>query len=206
MRTLLRLSDFIDGTATWIGRSVAWLVMVAVLVSAGNAVARKVAGVSSNAWLELQWYLFGAVFMLGASWVLAQNQHVRIDVVTAILSQRTRHKIDLFGHVFFLMPFAALMAWLSWPFFINSFKSGEVSMNAGGLIVWPAKFLVLAGFVLFVAQGLSEIIKTVALLRGDIADASAAAVGSGGAPPVESTELNAGGNPDDASTMERKDA
>ncbi len=165
----MKLSTYIDQATSWIGRSAAWLILIAVLVSAGNAVIRKALGVSSNAWLELQWYLFGAVFMLGASWTLARDEHVRIDVVTAHLSQRTRYWIDLICHILFLLPFSVLMVWLSWPFFLNSFKSGEMSMNAGGLIIWPAKLLILAGFVLFTLQGISEIIKKIELLRGDIA-------------------------------------
>lgn len=167
MSTFLKLSTSIDRVTGWIGRSAAWLILVAVLVSAGNAIIRKAFGISSNAWLELQWYLFGAVFMLAASWTLARDEHVRIDVVTTHLSQRTRYWIDVVCHILFLIPFAVLMVWLSWPFFFNSFNSGEMSMNAGGLIVWPAKLLILAGFILFTAQGLSEIIKKIAVLRGD---------------------------------------
>lgn len=164
----MKLSEYIDRANSWIGRSAAWLILIAVLVSAGNAVIRKGLGISSNAWLELQWYLFGAVFMLGASWTLARDEHVRIDVVTAHLSKRTRDWIDLCCHVLFLMPFAILMSWLSWPFFMNSYKSGEMSMNAGGLIIWPAKILILVGFIMFTIQGISEIIKKVAILRGGV--------------------------------------
>jgi TRAP-type mannitol/chloroaromatic compound transport system permease small subunit len=170
MQTFLQLSRIIDTATTWIGRSVAWLIVVAVLVSAGNAVIRKAVGLSSNAWLELQWYLYGAVFMLAAAWTLKKDEHVRIDVLTTQLSHRTRDWIDLICHILFLMPFALLMIWLSWPFFLNSWQSGEMSMNAGGLIIWPAKLLILIGFILFAAQGVSEIIKKIAILHGDVAE------------------------------------
>ncbi|OSP54132.1 hypothetical protein BV911_14285 [Pseudoruegeria sp. SK021] len=153
---------------TWIGQGVSWLILAAVLVSATNAVVRKAFDLSSNAWLELQWYLFGAVFMLAAAWTLQKNEHVRIDVISSRLKQRTRIWIDLICHIGFLMPFATLMVWLSWPFFWRSWSSGEQSMNAGGLILWPAKFLVLLGFIILIMQGISEIIKTVAILHGDL--------------------------------------
>lgn len=165
---LIRWSRGIDQTTAWIGRGVSWLILVAVLVSAGNAVVRKSFDMSSNAWLELQWYLFGAVFMLAAAWALQKNEHVRIDVVSSRLSQRTRLRIDLICHLLFLMPFVTLMVWLSWPFFWRSWTTGEQSMNAGGLIMWPAKILILLGFVVLVFQGISEIIKSIAILRGDL--------------------------------------
>lgn len=168
MNLLIRSSRAIDQTTAWIGRGVSWLILVAVLVSAGNAVIRKAFDLSSNAWLELQWYLFGAVFMLAAAWTLQKNEHVRIDVISSRLSQKTRLRIDLICHLLFLMPFAVLMVWLSWPFFWRSWITGEQSMNAGGLIMWPAKFLILFGFVVLVFQGISEIIKSVAILRGDL--------------------------------------
>lgn len=168
MKGLIQLSRGIDRFTAMLGRSVAWLILAAVLVSAGNAIMRKAFGLSSNAWLELQWYLFGAVFMLAAAWTLQKNEHVRIDVVSSRLSQRTRIWIDLICHCVFLMPFAILMVWLSWPFFLRSYTAGEQSMNAGGLILWPAKVLVLLGFIILVAQGISEIIKTIAMLRGDL--------------------------------------
>lgn len=168
MSTLLKLSSFIDSVTTWIGRYVAWLILAAVVISAGNAIIRKAAGISSNAWLELQWYLFGAVFMLAAAWTLSKDEHVRIDVVSARLSARARVWIDLICHIVFLMPFAVMMVWLSWPFFLRSYASGESSMNAGGLILWPAKALILLGFILFMVQGVSEIIKKAAMLRGDL--------------------------------------
>ncbi|WP_138469202.1 TRAP transporter small permease subunit [Poseidonocella sp. HB161398] len=166
MELLIRLSRGIDRVTAWIGRGISWLILAAVVVSAANAVIRKAFDLSSNAWLELQWYLFGAVFMLAAAWALQKNEHVRIDVVSAHLSQRTRLWIDLFCHILFLTPFAVLMTWLSWPFFLRSWTTGEYSMNAGGLILWPAKFLVLAGFAVLVCQAVSEIVKTVAMLSG----------------------------------------
>lgn len=166
MSGLLRVSSIIDAFNTFIGQFVSWLIMLAVVVSAGNAVIRKVFDQSSNAWLELQWYLFGAVFMLGAAWTLLRREHIRIDIVSNMLPRRARHFIELFGHLVFLMPFVILMIYESWPFFMRSFLLGEMSFNAGGLIVWPAKFLVLAGFVLLFLQGISETIKHVAVMRG----------------------------------------
>ncbi len=166
MRALIALSRFIDRVTAFIGRSVSWLVLVAVLVSAGNATIRKVFDMSSNAWLELQWYLFGAVFLLAAAYTLQRNEHVRIDILSARLSKRARDWVDLVCHLVFLVPFVTLMAWMSWPFFLRSFLSGEGSQNAGGLTVWPAKLLVLAGFALLAAQAVSEIIKRIAVLRG----------------------------------------
>jgi TRAP-type mannitol/chloroaromatic compound transport system permease small subunit len=168
MNLLIQLSRGVDRITAWLGRGIAWLILVAVVVSAANAVVRKAFDLSSNAWLELQWYLFGAVFMLAAAWTLQKNEHVRIDVISSRLSQRTRLWIDLICHLLFLMPFVILMAWLSWPFFWRSWSSGEQSMNAGGLVMWPAKLLILLGFIVLIFQGLSEIIKTIAYLRGDL--------------------------------------
>ncbi|MDZ7823121.1 MAG: TRAP transporter small permease subunit [Ahrensia sp.] len=173
MTALLRLSTVIDATTAFIGRSVSWLILVAVLVSAGNAVIRKVFDTSSNAWLELQWYLYGAVFLLAAAYTLQRNEHVRIDIATSGLSKRTRDWIDLLGHIFLLMPFCLLMLYLSWPYFINSFNNGEISVNAGGLVIWPAKLLILSCFVLLTAQGLSEIIKRWAVIKNIIEDPAA---------------------------------
>lgn len=172
MAGLLSLARLIDRISTFVGRQVSWLILVAVLVSAGNATIRKAFDISSNAWLELQWYLYGAVFMLAAAYTLQRNEHVRIDILANRWSKRTRDWVDLFCHVFFLLPFTVLMVWLCWPWFLRSFNSGEISANAGGLIIWPAKVLVLAGFILLTAQALSEIVKRVAVLRGDIDDPS----------------------------------
>lgn len=170
MSALLRLSSAIDSVTAFVGRSVSWLILVAVLVSAGNAIIRKAFDVSSNAWLELQWYLYGAVFLLAAAYTLQRNEHVRIDIVTSGLQKATRDWIDLLGHIFFLMPFCLLMVYLAWPFFINSFNNGEISLNAGGLVIWPAKLLILGCFVLLTAQAISEIIKRIAVIRGIIED------------------------------------
>ncbi len=137
---------------------------------AGNAVIRKVFDTSSNAWLELQWYLFGAAFMLAAAYTLKQNEHIRIDIVYGLFPRRLRYWIDLFGHVFFLMPFVTLMVIYFVPYVSLSFRSGEMSTNAGGLIVWPAKAILLAGFFLLFLQGISEIIKKIAIMRGLMED------------------------------------
>ncbi|PZX13791.1 TRAP-type mannitol/chloroaromatic compound transport system permease small subunit [Palleronia aestuarii] len=168
MNGLLSVSQVVDRVTGWIGRTMAWLLLLAVIVSAGNAVIRKSFNLSSNAWLELQWYLFGAVFMLCAAWTLREDEHVRVDVLSQRLSTRSRVWIDLVCHILFLMPFAILMTYLSWPFVVSSFLSGEQSNNAGGLIRWPAKLWILAGFALLVAQGVSEIIKRGAMLTGHL--------------------------------------
>lgn len=170
MRGLLGLSSFIDRFNEIVGKVMGWLILVAVLVSATNAVIRKVFSTSSNAWLELQWYLFGAAFMLAAAYTLRQNEHVRIDVLYGRVSDRTRQWIDLLGHLFFLMPFALLMVYYLVPYVAQSLRSGEVSTNSGGLIIWPAKAILLAGFVLLSLQGLSEIIKKIAIMQGLIED------------------------------------
>lgn len=166
MKALLTFSKVIDRINEFIGRQIAWLVLVAVLVSAINATMRKMFDMSSNAWLELQWYLYGAVFLLAASYTLQRNEHVRIDFVSNMLSKRTRDWIDLFGHLFFLLPFTTLIVFLSWPWFLHSFAIQEVSTNAGGLIIWPAKILVVIGFSMLTLQAVSEIIKRIAVLQG----------------------------------------
>ncbi len=187
MQGLLGISRLIDGLNERIGKIVAWAIVAAVLVSAVNAIIRKVFGTSSNAWLELQWYLFGAVFMLCASWTLKANEHIRIDIVSNRLSKRGRDWIDILGHLFFLLPFVAVMLYLSWPFFIRSYQSGEVSTNAGGLIIWPAKGLILLGFIFLLFQWLSELIKRVAIMNGRLVDEHDHA--GHHAPPVEADRL-----------------
>jgi TRAP-type mannitol/chloroaromatic compound transport system permease small subunit len=172
MAGLLALSRLIDRVNGVIGRNVSWLILVAVLISAGNASMRKAFDMSSNAWLELQWYLYGTVFMLAAAYTLQQNEHIRIDIISNKLSKRTRDWVDLICHVVFLVPFAALLVWLCWPWFWLSFNSGEISSNAGGLIIWPAKLMVLVGFVLLLAQAFSEIVKRAAVIMGVIDDPS----------------------------------
>jgi TRAP-type mannitol/chloroaromatic compound transport system permease small subunit len=172
MRLLLGLSRVIDKVNEVIGRWVAWLILVSILVSAGNAVIRKAFNTSSNAWLELQWYLFGAAFLLASAYTLRQNEHIRIDVVYFLFSRRVQHWIDLLGHILFLMPFALLMIFYLVPYVSLSFRSGEMSINAGGLIVWPAKAMLLVGFLLLGIQGVSEIIKKIAVMAGIIDDPS----------------------------------
>jgi len=168
---LLGVSRTIDALTERMGKIAAWAILVAVLVSAVNAIIRKVFGTSSNAWLELQWYLFGAVFMLCAAWTLRDNEHIRIDIVSGKYSRGLRNFVEMFGHLLFLLPFVLVMTLLSWPFFWRSYDSGEVSTNAGGLLIWPAKGLILLGFALLLLQWLSEVIKRVAVIRGEIADA-----------------------------------
>jgi TRAP-type mannitol/chloroaromatic compound transport system permease small subunit len=170
MSALLALSRGIDRFNEVVGKSVSWLILLAILVSAANAVIRKVFNSSSNAWLELQWYLFGAAFLLAAAYTLRQNEHIRIDIVYGALSRRKQHWIDLLGHLFFLMPFVILMISYFVPYVALSFRSGEMSSSSGGLIIWPAKALLLVGFVLLGLQGISEIIKKIAIMRGDMDD------------------------------------
>ena len=170
LSALLGLSRLIDAVTAFIGRQLRWLILATVLISAGNAILRKAFDISSNAWLELQWLLFGAVFMLAAAYTLQKNAHVRIDVVSSRLSKHSRDVIDLLGHLFILVPVTLLTAWLSWPFFLESFRNGEVSSNAGGLPVWPAKLLIFAGMLLLLLQAISEIIKRAAVLGGAISD------------------------------------
>jgi TRAP-type mannitol/chloroaromatic compound transport system permease small subunit len=167
---LIGLSRVIDSINERIGKIAAWAIVVAILVSAINAIIRRLFGVSSNAWLELQWYLFGAVFMLCAAWTLKVNEHIRIDILSNKLSKRGRDTIDLIGHLFFLLPFLALMIYLCFPYFIGSYRSGEVSSNAGGLLIWPAKGLILLGFISLAFQWLSELIKRVAIMNGQLVD------------------------------------
>jgi TRAP-type mannitol/chloroaromatic compound transport system permease small subunit len=170
VNALLALSRVIDAVNFRIGKVLSWLVLAAVIVSATNAVIRKVFDTSSNAWLELQWVLFGMVFLLCSSWTMLSNEHIRIDIVNNLLSKRTRDIIDVIGHVLFLLPLTIVMIVTSVPFFIRSFSINEQSMNAGGLPQWPAKFLVLLGFVLLFFQGISELIKRIAVMRGMIPD------------------------------------
>ena len=170
MNLLLSLSRIIDGVTERIGRTVYWLVLAAVLISCGNAVVRKAFNVSSNAFLEIQWYLFSAIFLFCAGYTLLRNEHVRIDVVAGRLSKRAQTWIDIFGTLFFLFPMAFLILWLAWPVFVEAYTRHEISTNAGGLIIWPARLLVPVGFLLLIVQGVSELIKRVAFLRGLIPD------------------------------------
>ncbi len=170
MQGLLAISRLIDRVNTAVGRAVSWLILAAVLVSSINATVRYIFDTSSNAWLELQWYLFAAVFLLGAGYTLLRNEHVRIDILNSRLSQRGRAWIDVLGGLFFLMPAALLIMYLSWSGFIQSYHLHEVSSDAGGLLRWPARLLIPVGFFLLSAQGGSEIIKRIAFLTGAAPD------------------------------------
>lgn len=166
MQALLTLARLIDAVNDRLGRATAWLVLAAVFISAGNAVLRKAFNFSSNAFLEMQWYLFAAVFLIGGGYTLLRQEHVRIDLLYGRFSRRAQVGIDIFGTLFFLLPFALLLVWLSWPYFLDAWHSGERSVNAGGLILWPVKLLLPAGFALLAGQGVSELIKRIAYLRG----------------------------------------
>jgi TRAP-type mannitol/chloroaromatic compound transport system permease small subunit len=170
MAALLRLARGIDWLSERVGRAVLWLVLAAVLISAANAVVRKLFNVSSNAYLEVQWYLFSAIFLLCAGYVLKRNEHVRIDVLSGRLSRRGQVWIDIVGLVAFMLPATVLIAVLSWPLFERAYLSGEMSQNAGGLVRWPVYLLLPVGFVLLSVQGVAELIKRVAFLRGLIDD------------------------------------
>ena len=170
MNALLSLSRAIDKLNERVGLTVSWLVLAAVLISAANAVVRKGFNVSSNAFLEIQWYLFSVVFLFCAGYTLLRNQHVRIDVIAGRLSPRAQAWIDILGTLFFLLPMSVTIMWLSWPVFIEAYQRHEVSTNAGGLLIWPARLLVPIGFFLLVIQGISELIKRVAFLKGLIPD------------------------------------
>jgi len=166
VNALLSLSRAIDGMSERIGRLVYWLVLAVVLISAANASVRKAFNYSSNAFLEIQWYLFSGVFLLCSAWTLLRNEHIRIDVIAGRLSKRTQTWIDVFGTVFFLLPMAGLILYEAVPWAWRAVQSGEISASAGGLILWPAKVLVPIGFVLLILQGLSELVKRIAFLRG----------------------------------------
>jgi TRAP-type mannitol/chloroaromatic compound transport system permease small subunit len=166
MSALLSMSRLIDRFNELVGKSIRWLVLAAVLISAGNAIVRKAFSASSNALLEIQWYLFAAVFMLGAGYAFFKNVHVRIDFISSKLSKRTNAVIDILGIVLFLFPLCVILITLSWPFFYNAWVTGEMSSNAGGLIRWPVLALVPLGFLILLMQGISELIKRVAFLMG----------------------------------------
>ena len=170
MQSLLRLSQGIDTFTRWTGKRLAWLILVAIIISAVNAIIRKGFDVSSNSWLELQWVLFGIVFLLCSPWTLLDNEHIRIDIVNNLFSKRWRDIIDVIGHVFFLMPLCIVMIITGGPFFMRSVEVNEQSGNAGGLPQWPAKSLIIIGFAFLLVQGVSELIKRVAVMRGLIPD------------------------------------
>jgi TRAP-type mannitol/chloroaromatic compound transport system permease small subunit len=174
LNTLLPVSRGIDAFNSRIGRWLSWLILLAVLVSAANATVRKVFDTSSNAWLELQWVLFSVVFLLCSPWTLLDNEHIRIDIVNQLLPKRVRDTIDVVGHAFFLLPLCVIMIITGGPFFLSSFEINEQSTNAGGLPQWPAKSLIVIAFTLLLFQGLSELVKRIAVMRGLIPDPHAA--------------------------------
>ncbi|NTZ92868.1 TRAP transporter small permease subunit [Agrobacterium tumefaciens] len=175
MKFFLALSRAIDTANSAIGKGISWLLLAAILVSAINAAMRKAFSMSSNAWLESQWYLFSAVFLIAAAYTLLNNEHVKVDLIYGSLPRKGQLWVDILGTIFFLMPFCLITVYLSWPVFLQKFASGEVSNNTGGLIQWPVWALIPIGFSLLALQGVSELIKRVAILRGDIPDPVAAA-------------------------------
>ena len=166
MNFLLQFSRLIDAISEAVGRAATWLILIVVIISAGNAVSRFSMNLSSNAMLEIQWYLFSAIFLFSAAYVLKRNEHIRIDVIAGRLSERAQNWIDVFGILIFLLPMALLIAYLSWPVFMNAWNTGEGSPNPGGLIRWPVRLLMPVGFFLLLLQGLSELVKRVAFLTG----------------------------------------
>ena len=176
MQSLLTISRGIDAFTRWVGKRLAWLILVAVVVSALNAIVRKSFDTSSNSWLELQWVLFSIVFLLCSSWTLLDNEHIRIDIVNNMLPKQLRDSIDVIGHAFFLIPLTFVMIITGGPFFMRSVEINEQSGNAGGLPQWPAKSLIIIGFTMLLAQGISELIKRIAVMRGLIPDPHASQV------------------------------
>jgi TRAP-type mannitol/chloroaromatic compound transport system permease small subunit len=176
LQSLLNLSRGIDAFTKWTGKRLAWLILLAVVVSAINAIIRKTFDTSSNSWLELQWVLFSIVFLLCSPWTLLDNEHIRIDIVNNMLPKKLRDSIDVMGHIFFLMPLCVVMIITGVPFFLRSMQINEQSGNAGGLPQWPAKSLIMIGFALLLVQGISELIKRIAVMRGLIPDPHAGQV------------------------------
>jgi TRAP-type mannitol/chloroaromatic compound transport system permease small subunit len=176
LQSLLKMSRGIDAFTRWAGKRLAWLILVAVIVSAVNAIVRKSFDVSSNSWLELQWVLFSIVFLLCSPWTLLDNEHIRIDIVNNLLPNRVRDIIDVIGHAFFLLPLTIVMIITGGPFFVRSYEINEQSGNAGGLAQWPAKSLIIIGFTFLFVQGVSELIKRIAVMRGLIPDPHASQV------------------------------
>ena len=168
MKNLLALARLIDALTEHVGRLVIWLVLAATLISAGNALSRYLLGASSNAWLEIQWYLFGAMFLLAAGYTLKHNGHVRIDIFYNRFGPRGQAWIDLVGGLLFLLPMAVLLAWLAWPMFHEAWVTHEMSPDAGGLVRWPVKLLLPAGFSLLALQGVAEVIKRIGVLSGHL--------------------------------------
>jgi TRAP-type mannitol/chloroaromatic compound transport system permease small subunit len=170
---LLKLSSLIDALTERVGKSIIWLVLVVTLIGAGNAVMRYTIDYSSNAFLEIQWYLFSAIFLLGAGYALMRNEHVRIDLIAGKFSKRGQAMIDIFGIIFFLMPMAVAVMYMSWPIFVLAYETNEQSSNAGGLTIWPVRLLVPIGFFLLVIQGISELIKRIGFVQGLCPDPTA---------------------------------
>jgi TRAP-type mannitol/chloroaromatic compound transport system permease small subunit len=166
MKAMLRLASGIDAINERIGKAATWLILVVVLISAGNAVSRYAFDMSSNAMLEIQWYLFSAIFLLCSAYVLKKNEHIRIDVIAGRLSERAQNWIDVFGILVFMLPMVLLIAYLSWPVFVNAWDSGEVSANPGGLVRWPVRLMLPVGFAMLTLQAASELIKRIAFLSG----------------------------------------
>ena len=170
LKTLLPVTRVVDAVNTWIGKRIAWLILAAVVVSAVNATVRKIFDTSSNSWLELQWVLFSAVFLLCAPWTLLDNEHIRIDIVNNMLPKRVRDSIDAVGHAFFLLPLTIIMVVTGIPFFLRSVEINEQSGNAGGLAQWPSKALIMVAFAMLFMQGISELVKRIAVMRDLIPD------------------------------------
>jgi TRAP-type mannitol/chloroaromatic compound transport system permease small subunit len=170
MKGMLRVAGAIDGISRFFGWIAAWLVLLSCLISAGNAASRYLFSVSSNAWLEIQWQMFAGIFLLGAAYVLQVNEHVRVDLFYGSAPPRRKLWIDIIGIPLFLFPSTLVIAWFAWPFFMASFRSGEHSSNAGGLLLWPVKFLLPFGLALLFLQGVAELIKRIAALRGGPAE------------------------------------
>ena len=165
MRLLLKFADAVDAASEWIGQWLKWLVLLSSLISAGNALVRYTLHTSSNGWLEIQWYMFAGMVLLGGPYTLKMNEHVRVDLIYGMVSERTRIWIDIVGGLLFLLPICVILTYFTWPWFVDSWRINEVSTNAGGLIRWPVKLLMPVGFALMALQGISEIIKRVAALE-----------------------------------------
>jgi TRAP-type mannitol/chloroaromatic compound transport system permease small subunit len=176
LQSLLKMSRGIDAFTRWTGKRLAWLILVAVIVSAVNATVRKTFDTSSNSWLELQWVLFSIVFLLCSPWTLLDNEHIRIDIINNLLPKPVRDIIDIIGHAFFLLPLTIVMIITGGPFFMRSYEISEQSGNAGGLPQWPAKSLIIIGFAFLFVQGISELIKRIAVMRGLIPDPHASQI------------------------------
>ena len=189
LQSLLKVSRAIDAFSTFVGRWISWLIVVAVIISAVNAVVRKVFDVSSNSFLELQWVLFSVVFLLCAPWTLLKGEHIRIDIINHLFPLRVRGWIDMIGHVFFLVPFCVILIWTSIPFFLVSYHQNEQSFSAGGLPQWPAKGLIMIGLALLLMLAISEIIKRAAIMQGLLPDPNAEALSAHEMAELEAVRL-----------------